>query len=125
MKIKTSELTGVALDWVVAKCEGALAPQGNVQLIDGKWLLICVGNDPDDGGSRVYFNPSIDWAQGGEIIEREKIGIGHAWEGDDWLAGVHDINAPVFRGPTPLTAAMRCYVAAKLGEEVDVPEGLQ
>jgi hypothetical protein len=27
-------------------------------------------------------------------------------------------------GPTPLIAAMRCYVASKLGDEVDVPEEL-
>jgi hypothetical protein len=27
-------------------------------------------------------------------------------------------------GPTPLIAAMRCYVAAKLGHEVEIPEGL-
>lgn len=25
MKIKTSELTGIALDWLVAKCEGKVA----------------------------------------------------------------------------------------------------
>jgi hypothetical protein len=29
-----------------------------------------------------------------------------------------------FFGPTPLFAAMRCYVASKLGDEVDVPEDL-
>ena len=28
MKTKTSELTGVALDWAVAKCEGLLGPDG-------------------------------------------------------------------------------------------------
>ncbi len=27
-------------------------------------------------------------------------------------------------GPTPLIAAMRCYVASKLGDEVDIPEEL-
>jgi len=27
-------------------------------------------------------------------------------------------------GPTPLIAAMRCFVASKLGEEVDVPQEL-
>lgn len=27
-------------------------------------------------------------------------------------------------GPTPLIAAMRCYVARKLGDEVEVPEEL-
>lgn len=25
-------------------------------------------------------------------------------------------------GPTPLIAAMRCYVASKLGEEVEIPD---
>ena len=28
-------------------------------------------------------------------------------------------------GPTPLIAAMRCYVAYKLGDEIEVPEELQ
>ena len=28
-------------------------------------------------------------------------------------------------GPTPLIAAMRCYVASKLGDEVEVPVELQ
>ena len=28
-------------------------------------------------------------------------------------------------GPTPLIAAMRCFVASRLGDEVDVPEELQ
>jgi hypothetical protein len=27
-------------------------------------------------------------------------------------------------GPTPLIAAMRCYVASKLGDNVELPEGL-
>ena len=27
-------------------------------------------------------------------------------------------------GPTPLIAAMRCFVASRLGEEVDMPEEL-
>jgi len=27
-------------------------------------------------------------------------------------------------GPTPLIAAMRCYVASKMGDEIDVPTEL-
>jgi hypothetical protein len=27
-------------------------------------------------------------------------------------------------GPTPLIAAMRCYVASKLGDYIDIPEEL-
>jgi hypothetical protein len=30
----------------------------------------------------------------------------------------------ICRGPTPLIAAMRCYVASKMGDEVDVPDEL-
>ena len=29
-----------------------------------------------------------------------------------------------FHGPTPLVAAMRAYVASKLGDEIDVPDDL-
>ena len=28
------------------------------------------------------------------------------------------------RGPTPLIAAMRCYVASKLGDEIEIPTEL-
>lgn len=45
----------------------------------------------------------------------------------------HQSHEPMFQiserdvlyGPTPLIAAMRCYVASKLGEEVDVPDELR
>jgi hypothetical protein len=30
-----------------------------------------------------------------------------------------------YHGPTPLIAAMRCYVASKLGDEVEIPEELK
>lgn len=69
---------------------------------------------------------STDWAQGGSIIEREGIST---WVFDDvtWKAqnpfasGVDQ----VFEGPTPLIAAMRCFIASKLGDEVDVPDELK
>jgi hypothetical protein len=68
--------------------------------------------------------PPTDWAQGGPIIEREKIGLkytGAAMEFVAWVNGelstVHD-----HYGPTPLIAAMRCYVASKMGDEIELPE---
>ncbi len=95
--MKVSELSGVALDWAVALCE--------VGPIDIK--------DIDDP----HFY-STDWAEGGPIIEREKITT--EWTGEDWMGYIrHDEE---FFGPTPLIAAMRCYVASKLGEEITVPE---
>ena len=36
----------------------------------------------------------------------------------------YDVQEIKYSGPTPLIAAMRCYVASKLGDEVDVPEEL-
>jgi hypothetical protein len=97
MKIKTSELTGAALDWAVAECE-------NVYCFDGS------------------YTPSTNWSQGGPIIEREWIDL-HCVNDSLWEA---ECPAPgglaMQNGPTPLIAAMRCYVASKLGDEVEIPE---
>ena len=103
MKIKTAELTGAALDWAVAKCEG--------RENDGEW---------DE-------NFSSNWLLGGPIIEREGIGIAHAENGTDWVAMrryTFQRDDAYWDGPTPLIAAMRCYVAFRLGEEVNVPQEL-
>jgi hypothetical protein len=117
MKIKTSDLIGAALDWAVAKCEGFNQ--------NGECLFIY--QNPDVGGG---FNPSTDWAQGGPIVEREKI---QTWfDCGDWCAAMPNEEAMDRagganwdNGPTPLIAAMRCLVASKLGEEVDIPEELK
>ena len=116
---KTSELTGAALDWAVAKCEGAL---GRVELerINGEWAVVI----PD---LSCCFEPSTDWSQGGPIIDREHISA-TVDDSGVWLAYCQYNYAGEARfmhaGSTPLTAAMRCYVASELGDEVDVPEEL-
>ena len=98
--MKTSELTGAALDWAVARCEGGV---GDNQLI-GAW-----------------YAPSTDWAQGGPIIEREKVDV--MWCGDRWCAyTMCGDKQLVTEGVTPLIAAMQGYVASKLGDEVELPE---
>ena len=106
--MKTSELTGAALDWAVQQCEGARKD------IDFVWWT-------DD-----HYTPSTDWAQGGPIIEREEISVN--WASGQWQAHTandQDEYAQIEYGPTPLIAAMRCYVAGKLGETVNVPEELK
>jgi hypothetical protein len=100
--MKTNELTGAALDWAVAKCEGTLH---------------------DDGSVSDYFQPSVDWEQGGAIIECEIIGLDYDAT-DGWQARDFDTQQITATGRTPLEAAMRCYVASKLGDEVKVPEEL-
>ena len=114
MEIKTSELTGAALDWAVAKCEGLLLPDGgNLQIFNRQLRA-----HPAKLGT--LYTPSIDWAQGGPIIEREGVSIVH--QGDQWSAQTDD---DLFAyGPTTLIAAMRCYVASKMGDTIEVPEEL-
>jgi len=113
--MKTAELTSIALNWAVAKCEGhdvyipAFASQ--------PWLQI-----RGEHGF-VYRCPkySTDWAHGGPIIEREEIAILLEYP-KSWWATDGDARSS---GDTPLIAAMRCYVASKLGDEVEIPEALK
>ena len=125
MKIKTSELTGAALDWAVAKCEGV-----EVEYINDGITRCLLRVSPFTG----RYSPSTIWAQGGPVIERE---IGNLWkhnklnsaDADVWYAAaVHtspDGTLLYYEdGLTPLIAAMRCYVASKLGDEVEIPNKL-
>jgi hypothetical protein len=68
---------------------------------------------------------STSWAKGGPIIEREGIRIvqvaSTVW-GAVYSSG--DIGREYF-STTPLIAAMRCYVASKLGDNIDIPEELK
>lgn len=125
--MKTSELTGAALDWAVAKCENKKARY----VRDGEYSHLQVSEK--NTSSWTMYQPSVSWAESGPIIEREGI----------WLRGPHDAAKPdgnvvlhidfwyahknhigVQNGPTPLIASMRCYVASKLGAEVEIPEEL-
>jgi len=113
--MKTSELTGAALDWAVAKCETL-----EVEYINDGITRCLLRVSPFTS----RYSPSTDWTQGGPIIEREVICLlPHANGG--WVATVHGVAMPHKTGETPLIAAMRCYVASKLGDEVDIPEELQ
>ena len=122
--MKTCELTGAALNWAVAKCE---AGDGlNVRIANGQLYVVGdseIGNHLDLDGDN--WQPSGNWAQGGPIIERERISVGT--HEDYWSADITAGETGFIQGhgPTPLIAAMRCYVASKLGEEVEIPEKLQ
>lgn len=110
--MKTSELTGPALDWAVAKAEGVSVEHVNDNIT--QCLLISRGG---------RFNPSTNWEQGGPIIERERITSDAGQHGALWIARKGVKREAI--GPTPLIAAMRCYVASLLGDTVDVPPELQ
>jgi hypothetical protein len=120
--MKTSELTGAALDWAVAKCE----PDDTLAIYfdEPTGEPLCHDDWPDNQ----EYKPSTDWAQGGPIIERERISVGDQThiEGQPEHSAWYATNRKGAHGlaETPLVAAMRCYVASKLGDEVEVPKEL-
>ena len=113
--MKTTELSGAALDWAVATAE-------MVAFEFDCGALVINGSD--------YYCPSEDWAQGGAIIEREEISISREFssgriEWAAWTPAPFRDDAEAFGyGETALVAAMRCYVASKLGDEVEIPDEL-
>lgn len=100
MKVKVNESEGKVLDYLVTKCADVPFPVVY-----------------DERGETVEVSPSTNWAQGGAIIEREGISL----ECDEF-ARWHANGG--WSSDTPLLSAMRCYVAIKMGDEVDVPDEL-
>jgi len=107
MKYKTRELEGALLDAAVGKAEG-------IELVNGcAW-------DADHALWRGW-HPATDWRVAGPIIERERIQILDSTGTNGWWIAAIGGKGISSDGPTPLIAAMRAYVASKLGEEVELP----
>lgn len=132
MKVKTSELRDEALDWAIATCKELPImhdPMGfKTGSEAGYWIWPDGPTAPMGQKIGRNFSPSTKWDQGGPIIEREGIEVGPAPGsrpvGKLWLAEYPcNPESKKFRshGPTPLIAAMRCYAASKLGDEIDIP----
>ena len=117
MKYETKELTGFALEFAAHKAMGTFDDEGaDLQGITLADYIEAGGGFP------------LDWETCGPVIDREKITVFHdAW----WEAGMNaevlcshgaaslDMNFKA-RGDTALVAAMRCFVFAKIGAEVDL-----
>jgi hypothetical protein len=116
--MKTSELTGVTLNWAVAKAmNDTRVINRNKDVGIAGWA----GGDYNGHNTWTGYSPSTDWAQGGPIIEREHIELYWHLPTSRWGACSRDGTSRGY-GPTHLIAAMRCFVASKLGDEVDVPK---
>ena len=108
--IKVAKATERQLNWLVARIEGDELPKS--------------------GGKGLEY--STDWACGGPILER-MFAQGLRLHAAEHMTGIHDkavvaasLDSPngFWFGPTALIAATRCFVASKLGSEVEVPEEL-
>ena len=124
--MKTSDLIGPALDWAVELALGThWSPNG----------YFCHSITEFNRNPKHAY--SIDWAQGGQIIEREGIfptltDLERNDDGSVSFTRVFRAKTPAqyleqdegVYGPTPLVAAMRCLVASKLGDDVEIPQEL-
>lgn len=121
--IRVEDALGLALNWLVSKAEGyqAVYTNGSISPVF-KQCEAVVSLDTLEYST----NPS----QAYPIIVREKIGT--AFSGGQWVGFYMkdeldecdwDFKLSMY-GPTPLVAAMRCFVASKLGDEIDMPKEL-
>ena len=117
IEVKTAELIGPALAWAVW-----LADRGEAGEPNPKTGYIWTALDE-------HWSPSTDWSQGGPLIERFGcdlicIAPGNRWEANCWDCDLTTPGLHLHEAETPLVAAMRAIVAAKLGDAVSVPAEL-
>ncbi len=116
--MKTLELNGIALDYAVTLIENPDALKYGID----DWRQ---RSKYQTKNREFLFRWASSWAQAGPIIEREQISIEYHMSTNEWLAT--RIEGPAVSeewGDSPLVAVMRCYVAAMLGDEVDIPNEL-
>jgi hypothetical protein len=143
--MKTLELTGKALDWAVAKCEGIEARYNTNVMFLEEWSesdsdirkFICFSDNDEHAIEQCIdaspnctiilveaiepYCPSTDWAVAGPIIDREKIDLISAANSTMWGAHSNVMRRAAYSSIV-LVAAMRCYVSCKFGNEIAIPE---
>jgi hypothetical protein len=121
-QVNVSELTDAALSYAIAIAAGMCVESRGSNAVT-VWTEDALTGEKE---VIILWQPWRNWAQGGPIIEREGIDLNFSacegTSGEEWDAAC-EVNR-VFGGPTPLIAAMRCYVASKVGDVVDIPEEL-
>ena len=118
VQTRTDRLQGQALDWAVAYAMCLEANEGRV--IQARDLAdIAMRN-----GSSISSDPHVL----GILIERDGMTVG-PWTTSPFAAHMGPVEAvnsanPRIVGPTPLIAALRCYVWSKIGDSLSIPARL-
>lgn len=121
IQLRVEELSNVQLDAMVAHVEG-WTTRTRSERNGEAWNMVCWLYDEANGYGVKRFQPSTDWADGGPIIEREQVSLHPPTETSDWGAvGPASLTVTRMSGPTPLVAAMRAFLAARVGETVELP----
>ena len=124
MIVPVAKLQGSSLDWSVGLAEFGEA----FYKIPDWWFddrpdgcFLPPFKETGESPTVDSFYPSSDMNYGGAIFERARIAVSPILDRGGWSASLGDLT---FEGRTLLMAAMRCYVASKLGPEIDVPNRL-
>lgn len=119
MKIKTTELTGKALDWAVGRAVGERMRAAS----DGSMLLhCCYSHDGLDFWNE--YSPTTNWGQLGPLVPEFLMTLDVFHEETHATAISDEGERHLARHPDARVAACRAIVAARLGDTVDVPEVL-
>lgn len=146
MKIKTSDLIDRALNWAVCKAEGDELAARNIEYPDqAKYYPTISPSTNWYQGGMIIERENITIIRADDDYEKDdqsstglkRVPVWFAecdqWVGHSTYTSYEGNNMePTFMigegwgyyGPTPLIAAMRAYVAYKLGDEVDIPDEL-
>jgi len=113
MKVKTSELTERQIDWAVATLSDRA----------------CFAQQVIDCPISYVFRPSTMWDCSGPLIEEDRIWVMERYSGvwDAFKKFPYEKRwrgTLVLTGHTYLVAAMRCWIFVRVGDEIDIPEGL-
>ena len=137
IEVKTAELIGPALDWAVF-CAVFNGMQPTIHKVESVTIERKPFIKPITFPRAVYltysgaygaeldWSPSSSWEQGGPLIEKHQIDL--FWDGLEgkamWWNAQHQDIAEQQTHQSPLIAACRAIVAAKLGAAVSVPAEL-
>ena len=75
MKIKTNELTGVALDWAVGLADGRRIRTSIGGSLEARGRTESGHELPEDCDLWMIWTPSTRWSQGGSLVEESKINL--------------------------------------------------
>ena len=118
MKIKTSEATGLQLDWGLAKVMGA-------KRIIVNWRGVWVEDEgfkvgDDCRGWVCHTDPAVCMG----LIEQYKVATRFYAVDVFWVATIYDHDPKDSISKTLTEAVARCVIAMKLGDEFECPDEL-
>lgn len=124
VEVEVALLEGEALNWAVAKAEGLYAFVADPVYMNPHRVFVARQH-----AQPLRYQPCEDWAIGGPLIHKygcdlNCIAAANAWEASCWDDALPCPWLHNEEGQSPLIAACRAIVRAKLGKIVQIPREL-